>query len=219
MDHDTAIRLRTSERYLLGELSPGERDEFEEHYFECPECADDVRQGAMLRANARAVFQETGAWPKPAPEPRASRLDLFRRRPVFAASALLNLALLVLAVVLVVRPGGLTRAQFYASYFVPAPARSGGQVREIPRGARMVGLFFDLTEDELRFPAFSYRLLGPAGEVRASETLPAPPNREFQLYLAVPVAGLKPGTYQFVFSGVDGSAQSEIRKLQLQMPD
>jgi len=220
MDHESAIRLRVSERYLLGELSPAERDEFEEHYFDCPDCAEEVRQNALLRANVRAVFSESKAQLKLAPAAQpASWLDLLRRRPLVAGSVFLNVGLLLLAALLVTRQGGLDRAEFYASFFVPSPARSGDQVREVPRGARMVGLFFDLTEEELKFPAFHYRLLNPAGGVEASDNLPAPEVRQFQLYLAVPVAGLKPGTYHFIFSGVHNGVQTEIRRLQLQILD
>jgi hypothetical protein len=50
----------TAERYILGELSAVERDRFEEHYFECPECADAIRILAALREGTR-----TGLCPAP----------------------------------------------------------------------------------------------------------------------------------------------------------
>lgn len=58
MEHQTAVELRFAERYLLGELSPDEAAGFEAHYFECAVCADEVRQGAHLVANLKAVLQE-----------------------------------------------------------------------------------------------------------------------------------------------------------------
>lgn len=58
MEHQTAVELRFAERYLLGELSPDEAAAFEAHYFECARCADEVRQGAHLVANLKAVLQE-----------------------------------------------------------------------------------------------------------------------------------------------------------------
>ena len=42
MDHSHAISNHASERYLLGEMSEPERFDFEAHYFECVECAEDV---------------------------------------------------------------------------------------------------------------------------------------------------------------------------------
>ena len=60
MEHDWATRLVAAERYLLGELSDAERDQFEEHFFDCPACAEEVRAGAIFEANARAVFALSG---------------------------------------------------------------------------------------------------------------------------------------------------------------
>src|SRR5512138_1647333 len=65
MTHDLATRNQAPARYLLGELSPAERDEFEEHYFDCPDCAQEVHSGAVLRANTRAVLGEAAATAQP----------------------------------------------------------------------------------------------------------------------------------------------------------
>jgi hypothetical protein len=35
MDHNQAVREKATERYLLNELDPGVRDQFEEHLFDC----------------------------------------------------------------------------------------------------------------------------------------------------------------------------------------
>ena len=43
MDHLKALATKASERYLLGEMSEPERFAFEEHYFQCGECAEDIR--------------------------------------------------------------------------------------------------------------------------------------------------------------------------------
>ena len=47
-----------TERYLLGEMTGAELDEFEEHMFVCGECAAAVTRGAVFTENARAVFHE-----------------------------------------------------------------------------------------------------------------------------------------------------------------
>ena len=57
MDHQAAVSGKISERYLLDELAPQEREEFEEHYFSCVECADDVTLGASFVANAKDVLR------------------------------------------------------------------------------------------------------------------------------------------------------------------
>ena len=58
IDHEACVRQRMAERYLLGELPPAERAAFEEHYFGCEECAEEVRTGFELRENARSIFAE-----------------------------------------------------------------------------------------------------------------------------------------------------------------
>ena len=71
MNHDEAIRLKAAEKYLLGELSAELRDQYEDHYFGCAECAQDVRTGAVFIDNARDVLvppsvAELGAKHQPA---------------------------------------------------------------------------------------------------------------------------------------------------------
>lgn len=84
MDHDALVRTHASERYLLGEMTELERHQFEEHYFTCAECAEEVRTGARLAAAARAVFAEEAAAPAPEAPRRAWREWL--RWPVLAPS-------------------------------------------------------------------------------------------------------------------------------------
>lgn len=54
MEHQEAIDTLASERYILGEMSEAERDSFEEHYFSCAVCADDVLGADKMRAGVRA---------------------------------------------------------------------------------------------------------------------------------------------------------------------
>jgi hypothetical protein len=58
MDHIQALADKASERYLLGEMTEPERFAFEAHYFECSECAEEVRLGAALARGIRAVRRE-----------------------------------------------------------------------------------------------------------------------------------------------------------------
>ncbi len=58
MDHNQAIDGKFTERYLLGELTPAQRDQFEDHFFDCASCADDVETGAVFVDNARALVRE-----------------------------------------------------------------------------------------------------------------------------------------------------------------
>ncbi len=59
--HQNAVRDMTVERYLLDELAPLERDEFESHAFGCTECAADLRAAAAFIEAARAVLGRDAA--------------------------------------------------------------------------------------------------------------------------------------------------------------
>jgi len=54
MEHQEAMSTLASERYLLGEMTDTERDSYEEHFFSCAECAEDVLIGDKMREGVRA---------------------------------------------------------------------------------------------------------------------------------------------------------------------
>jgi hypothetical protein len=68
MDHREAVQEMATERYLLDELTPELRDAFEEHMFDCPECAVDLRAGAVFLDEAKTQLPGITASAK-APEP------------------------------------------------------------------------------------------------------------------------------------------------------
>jgi hypothetical protein len=54
MNHLQAVNTSAPERYLLEEMSELERHAFEDHYFSCADCAEDVRLGALMSEGAKA---------------------------------------------------------------------------------------------------------------------------------------------------------------------
>ena len=59
MTHQEALDTLASERYLLDEMSDTDRNAFEEHFFDCPVCADDLRAAGAMLQGARAGFAGT----------------------------------------------------------------------------------------------------------------------------------------------------------------
>jgi anti-sigma factor RsiW len=53
MTHQEAAETLAAERYLLDELSAGDREAFEAHYFSCEECAADLRSTAAMLQGAK----------------------------------------------------------------------------------------------------------------------------------------------------------------------
>jgi hypothetical protein len=90
MDHNRATETQAVERYLLGEMPPEERDDFEGHYFACAECAKDVRAAARFRANAREVLRDPEQLAAPEKESHNPWWRLPTLVPLAAAIALIG---------------------------------------------------------------------------------------------------------------------------------
>jgi hypothetical protein len=54
--HQEAAETLATERYLLNEMPESDREAFEEHFFDCERCADDVRTAAAMLQGAKAGF-------------------------------------------------------------------------------------------------------------------------------------------------------------------
>jgi len=88
MDHTEALRMQAVEKYILGELSPFHRAQFEEHYFDCADCALNLRAGVAFAAASRLYFAESSVPEKVARAPRAGWFNWLKPLvavPAFAA--------------------------------------------------------------------------------------------------------------------------------------
>jgi|SRR5277367_4216468 len=55
MDHNEAVRLQAAEKYLLGELPREQHAAFEEHFFDCSACAEEMKATAAFMESARQM--------------------------------------------------------------------------------------------------------------------------------------------------------------------
>ena len=94
MDHTEAVDQHVVEKYLLGELSQGARDAFEEHYFTCEDCAIDLRAASIFIAQAKKELAQPIL--APAKEPK-KKLFQFPQllRPAFAVPAMAAMLLVI----------------------------------------------------------------------------------------------------------------------------
>jgi hypothetical protein len=215
MDHETAVKLQATEKYVLGELTGVERDEFEEHLADCSRCMEDVQAADIFAANTRAVFQDRAATAA-APARRGRWLDLLLLRPVpaLALSGALNFifaGLLVYGAVQVV-PSLKSRLSDYetphavASFAVRGVSRGAGDVFTADRSTPNVVLRFDLPQ---RYAKYSYTIEGAAGQTRRSGELRVSVATDV-LNLTIPIASLEPGVYNVKVTGSDGAQSEEI---------
>jgi hypothetical protein len=210
MDHETAIRVGAAERYQLGELTGADRDAFEEHYFMCPQCAEDVRALAVFSANARAVFREETARP-------ATSIVPFWAGSALRFSAAMNVVL-VLGLGYMLLPVQPEQPHFVQQVTARGPSRGVGSSSAVAYSMSSVVVSFFPPDPSKSFPVIRYALKDESGAVRRTGTLPAPSQSDSgQFNLAFPTGGLKSGPYEVSIWGMDGAAETEIGKARFEI--
>jgi len=230
MDHDAVVRQKMTERYLLNELDAQARDEFEEHYFDCPNCAADVHAGALfveqskvvLRAETRAAVRaeaRTGVRTGVRPEnnaPSVERMTVPARsawlgwlRPAFAVPVL---ALLLVVIAYQNRANvrlqqAADSPQVLASAVVNLNVRGGEPVSVPARAGQAFGLTLNLPPDA-RFSSYKLDLYSPLGKLQWSRTVPASGDT-LSLYVPAGVSGGDHDPCTLAVHGLTASGESE----------
>jgi len=212
MDHRAATLTGARERYFLGELSAPEREEFEEHYFGCPECAEAVRDTARFVEAARPLLAPPASAPASrTPSSRPTRWRVSHPAAVAAGLALVSLAGAAAYQGLVVIPSlrsDLQQAEaLRAVPFQPLTVSRGEPPSiVVSKGDRFVLLALSQSSDR---PHAVYRcqLQDATGRTLRSEIIrPAAVGEELQVLL--PVATLPAGAYVLAVEGLPGAAAS-----------
>ncbi len=94
MDHQDAVRRGAIEKYLLDEIAQPEREEFEMHFFDCQECAEEMRTTAAFLAGAKLELRRSHIAQPLRAAAKKPWLEIFRR-PAVAAPAFALLLLVV----------------------------------------------------------------------------------------------------------------------------
>lgn len=210
MDHSEATRLQAAEKYVLGELSPAQREEYEEHCFDCADCALDLKAMAAFADNARDVLrQETSiSAARYVGLARSGRFSWFRlvvAVPAFAALLMLvgyqNIVTIPRAKEEVARSAGQV---FTSSFSLQKANTRGGEEVTIPiRPAESFALDFDFTPSRT-FESYVCRLQDESGRSLLLVRVPgSSANKE--AHLVVPARLVRPGKYHLVFFGAPGS--------------
>jgi hypothetical protein len=218
MDHDEAVRTNVTERYLLDELDPDVRDQFEDHLFDCQDCALDVRAAAMFVEHSKVVLAESAApvsvrvpIPVSAPAPVGWLAWL---RPAFAVPVFAALLAVVGYQNLVTVP----HLEQAANTPVVLPWVS---VNTSTRGAEPVqvtiepGKGFNLLVSippETRYISDKLDLYNPDGKLEWSRTVQAS-SAEDTRSIYIPGANRKAGTYVLAVLGIseDGKMSERSR--------
>jgi hypothetical protein len=209
MDHDEAVRLKITERYLLDELDSEQREQFEEHFFDCQECALDVRAGAMFVEQAKAALAEK---PVTAPKPEAGKSRagwLTWLRPAFAVPVMAVLLAVIAYQNLVQIPNqqqAANQMQALPHASINISTRGGSAQHVTTKPGQGFLLQLSIPPDP-SYTSYILELYNPAGRLQWSLTIPASPSDDFYP-ITIPGAGLQQGTYKLAVSGITATGQS-----------
>ena len=197
MEHDQAIASMLAEKYILGELRDDDREQFEEHFFNCAECAQDVRDLSSVAQGAKELLKDS-ARTEPAQQRDARgwlegwSLPQWLQPGGRLAWASAMLAVLVLAGYQNLKFGNAVRPQVLQSFMVHPESR--GEATSVP--VEKLGTFMLLEAD---LPGSSGNLLwnvrkSDSKDIVVQDAAPAPPRGE-SLKLLFPASSLAPAEY------------------------
>jgi hypothetical protein len=219
MDHKEAVQLQAAAKYVLGELPQAERDSFEEHYFDCGECALDVRAAAAFVETGREILRAETAGTAVARPAESKGGWLFWLRPAFAAPALLILLAIIgyqngITIPQARKEAGLNAGQFFSSSFSlqMANTRGGEEVKVRVHPNESFALKFDFTPAKA-LNSYLCELRDESGRSVLQAVVPgSSTNQEAQF--VVPAGRVRPGKYSLVFTGGPGTS-SQDRKAEV----
>jgi hypothetical protein len=206
MTHQQALDGLASERYLLDEMTEDERFEFEAHYFDCTECAEDVKRGEMIRQEARHAGFRTGSRVETGRPGVVLTSPKWWRRPMLAVpwAAAATLALVTGYQSFVTVPGlrESVAPQAIEAVMLRGATRGAAPTVTIAPGQRFVALSADLTTTP-QSSALTYEILD-ANRTAVASGRARIPSAGAPLMLLVPVDELqKTGRYTLAVHETD----------------
>jgi len=217
MDHESAVKSQACEKYLLGELSPGLREAYEEHFFSCAECATQVRMTAEMVGAGQRVFMESPAAELQPGGTTEQALGWSRwLRPAFAMPVLAALLFVIGYQNLVMIPR-LQRSQTprVVRMFSLISANTRGETVPLftAQPSEPVGLYVDVPADPA-YSSYELSLQDPSGKTTLLRSLSYAETQKTQVVVVNPekVAG----RYVLVITGQASgpSASAELARIQ-----
>jgi hypothetical protein len=216
MDHNEAVRLQAVEKYVLGELPQNLRDEYEEHFFDCEECAADINAAAGFVDVSREVLRterEKLAEKKAAP---AHGGWLRWLRPAVAVPAFAILLLIIGYESFVAIPNAKDQVAsgsaqvLFNSYPLRGVNTAGEEGRTLSiRSGEAFLLSFDFVPTR-SFDSYICQLKDAQGNLVLRAKI-AGGNANQEAHLPIPAGMLHPGKYVLAYYG-DPGATGEINR-------
>jgi len=198
--HVFADKEDAAERYLLGQMSESDRDTYEQHFFQCVECAEEVKATARFIDSCKSVLTDPSVGAGLSSSRPARRIWFAPSTAAILAGALAaTLALVVYQnVVTIPRLTNATAPRALASVSLAASnSRGTGLTIAVPRQQPYL-IYVDIPPGS--YDTYDLTFVAKDGRSVKTETISAALTHE-----AVPImmsAGrLSPGDYTLVVSG------------------
>jgi anti-sigma factor RsiW len=216
MDHPEAMRHAAIEKYLLDELLPAERDEFEQHLFDCQECAADLKTTAAFLDGARREFNREPV-ARPTPMPNKPRFAfLWRPAIIWPAFAFLLLIITYQNIVVFPRHAGaiatLRRPEVLSPVSLFTGNSAGGTIHPVTVShAQPILLFIDIPTAE-QFSSYSCVLVAPSGAIVWRVPVSAEQAKD-RVSIRIPAGNWMSGDYWLFVRGETSRAPKELAEL------
>lgn len=203
MNHDEAIRIKGAEQYLLNELSPELREQFEEHFFECAECANDLRAGALFIEQSKAIFvAEAVAPPREVPAQVAEKPRWWAwLGPAIAVPVMA----LLLAVIAYQNWPSHKNPEVLQAAFVNIGSR--GAAPSISTGKGQGFLLRVTVPADQSYSSYSADIYAPDGKLQWSIKLPTSTGQD-SYFIQAPAGSYNDGIYSVAIRGLTSDGTS-----------
>jgi Putative zinc-finger len=219
MNHQDALQEMTVERYLLGELSGASLDRFEEHLFECSECAVDVKAGVTFIDAARTELSGPRRVAAPAME-NASKWTSWFTNPWILTPSLAACLLVLSFQTFILQPRlkvEIARSQIPAVLNPLVLANAGARGDSIPEivapehGSFVISLDVPTTGN---FSSYLCSLYAPDGSLLWQTTV-SPEQARDALLINLPTSKTKEGLNTFLIQGLPADAGASVTLVDL----
>jgi hypothetical protein len=213
MTHEDALQEMAVERYLLGELSGTSLESFEEHLFECSDCAADLKTGMAFIDAARIELRTPARVAKPQVE-RSSRWTSWFASPWVLGPALAACLLILGFQTFVLQPRlklEVARAQAPAVLNPLVLANAGARGDSVPEivapehGSFVISLDVPTTGG---FSSYRGSLYTPDGSLVWQTTI-SPEQARDALLIRMPTDTTEEGLNTFLIQGLSASGTLE----------
>jgi hypothetical protein len=214
MNHQDALKEMAVERYLLGELRDASLENFEEHLFECPECAEDVRAGVTFIDAARTELKAPRRVAVPHMESGRRWWTSWFTSPWILAPALAACLLILAFQTFVLQPRmklELAQAQVPAVLNPLVLANAGARGDSIPEIVAIVHRSFVISLDVPTtggFSSYLCSLFAPDGALVWQTTI-SPEQARDALLVSIPTDKTKEGLNTFLIQGLSAGGTLE----------